>query len=113
MALSATGTFYDRNEEINRSASNIASLSGADYDTFVRSTQQSCGVAQRQSQINRAAGITDQQIAAYCQCYATAMAKEVTADEIGYMARNGKPSESFRQKADRLLPTCTHVATGR
>jgi hypothetical protein len=112
MVLSAKGTFYDRNEELNRSASNIASLSGADYYTFVRTTQQSCGVAQRKNQINRAAGITDEQIAAYCQCYATAMAKEVTADEIGYMARNGKPSESLREKADRLSPTCTHVATG-
>jgi hypothetical protein len=113
MALSATGISYERKEQITQTAANIASLSGGDYERFVRSMRQSCTDVQRKSQINRASGITDQQIATYCQCYATAMAKEVTADEIAYFAGNGQPSETFRQKADRVAPTCTRLATGR
>ena len=113
MALSAAGIFHDRNLKITQTATSIASLSGGDYESFLRGTRQSCTDAQRKSQINRASGITEQQIATYCQCYATAMAKEVTADEIAYMARSGHPSETFRQKADRIAPTCTRVAIGR
>jgi hypothetical protein len=37
--------------------------------------------------------------------------KEVTADEIAFLARSGEPSESFRQKAERVAPTCRHLVT--
>ncbi len=113
MGLAAAGTLYDRQQAITTTASNIASLTGGDYDAFVRSTRQSCVENQRKSQINRASGVTDQQITAYCQCFATAMAKEVTADEVAYLYRNNAPSETFRQKADKAAPLCTHLALGR
>jgi hypothetical protein len=114
MGFSGAENLYERQEAITKTASNIASLTGGDYDAFVRSARQSCVDGQRKSQINRAGGVTDQQINAYCQCFATAMAKEVTADEVAYLYRNNNsPSESFRQKADRVTPTCSRVALGK
>ena len=112
MGLATAGNLYDRQQAITTTASNIASLTGGDYDAFVRSARQSCVDGQRKSQINRAGGVTDQQINVYCQCFATAMAKEVTADEVAYLYRNNAPSESFRQKADRVTPTVAALLLG-
>jgi hypothetical protein len=113
MGLATAGTLYDRQQAITTTASNIASLTGGDYDAFVRSSRQSCIDNQRKSQINRASGVTDQQIIAYCQCFAAAMAKEVTAEEVAYLYRNNAPSETFRQKADKVAPLCTRLALGK
>ncbi len=113
MGLATAGNLYDRQQAITAAANNIASLTGGDYDDFVRSTRRSCVDRQRKSQINRASGVTDQQVNAYCQCYATAIAKEVTPEEVAYLYRNNTPSESFRQKAERLAPTCSRLALGR
>jgi hypothetical protein len=63
--------------------------------------------------MNRQAGITDQQVDTYCQCYADAMAKQMTVEDITYLAKNNRPSVSLQEKADKIAPTCTRSALGR
>ena len=43
MGIGGKEVLYERQEAITTAAKNITSLSGGDYDTFVRGARQSCG----------------------------------------------------------------------
>jgi hypothetical protein len=113
MILSGMGTLWDQKNELSRSTANITSLSGSVRDTFVRSVNTGCIQNQKRRQASGLTGVTDAQIDAYCQCFADAMAQEVTAEEIMDLAKNGKPPDSFEAKADKIAPACSSVALKR
>jgi hypothetical protein len=58
-------------------------------------------------QINRA-GLTDQQITDYCNCFADDMAKVVTIDEVD-IDQNDEPSESLKRKIIKSTTSCRAI----
>jgi hypothetical protein len=114
MGVATLGAFYmPGDEQINRAATNIASLSGVGYDAFQRGFTKRCVDKQRSSQLNQKTEITERQIAIYCQCVAETVAKGITAEDLGFLVRNWYPSDSVREKADNAAPACLHLALGR
>jgi hypothetical protein len=73
------------------------------------SAKSTCIASQKQSSINQGSGITDQQITAYCDCYAGQIAKVVTMEEMRYVARNGQFPESFKDKINQSGATCSRA----
>jgi hypothetical protein len=82
-------------------------------DDFVRQTKQACAASQKQNSLNRQIGVTDAQIGVYCDCYANAISKTVTIDELRYFALNGKAPASMQEKVDQTVPGCTDQAFRR
>jgi uncharacterized protein YdbL (DUF1318 family) len=113
MGLVATGNLSDWNDGISGQVAKIATLSGKDYEDYLQSVKTSCVENQQGSQINQQGGATASQIATYCHCFAEAIAKQATADELEYAARNGKPSASLQEKANKIMPSCSRLALGR
>lgn len=110
--LMEAGNRFDLSQKINAELGQI-DLAGRDRDDFIRNAKRSCADAHKQSQLNRQAGVTETQIAAYCDCYANAMIKVITVEDMRYIAMNNKPSPKFQERIDRLSPECTRVAFGR
>jgi flagellar basal body-associated protein FliL len=75
-----------------------------------KGAKEGCVSTQRQSNLNRAVGITNQQIETYCTCFADALVKTVTVDEIRYVATNGKQPDSLQDKVLQAGPKCSSVA---
>jgi hypothetical protein len=114
IVLYSAGTLQDRQDAIGDLTSNLASLFDSDYGALVRGINRSCVDTQRKSQINRQASITEQQIHAYCQCYADAMGKGLTADDVANVAKNSdRPTAAVIEKANRIAPLCNRLALGR
>ena len=86
MGLATLGAFHQQqNEQIIRDvATGIASLSGANYDAFQRTFTKGCVDKQRSSQLYQKGGITERQIAIFCQCGVETVAKEFTFEEGGF-----------------------------
>ena len=84
--LATLGAFHQQqNEQIIRDvATGIASLSGANYDAFQRTFTKGCVDKQRSSQLYQKGGITERQIAIFCQCGVETVAKEFTFEEGGF-----------------------------
>lgn len=110
--FSYKGTMFDQDLRVDTWTKQL-NLSGKDRDDFVRNANQGCIRTQRQSALNQQIGIFEQQISAYCGCYADALTKVVTADDLRFFAMNGKPSAAMREKIDQILPTCSSAAVGR
>jgi hypothetical protein len=104
------GDRYNRDQKLN---AQLGSLVGKDRDDFVRQTKLACTASQKQSQLNRQVGVTDAQIGVYCDCYANAISKTVTVDELRYFALNGKAPASMQEKVDQTAPGCTSQAFRR
>jgi hypothetical protein len=113
VAVAVTGaTLHQRNERAQM-ADDVGNLLDGRRDPFVKHARQFC-IRQRISLIDRARGITDQQVVNYCQCFATAMAELITFEEIIEWIKNGnKLTETARQKADAIEPTCIPLLTRR
>jgi hypothetical protein len=79
---------------------------------FVKSIDAGCVANQKRSAAEQHSDITDGQIVAYCQCFAQAIAKEMTDDDILDIAKSGKLPASFEEKADKVTPACTRLALG-
>jgi hypothetical protein len=56
---------------------------------------------------DRQVNITDQQITAYCDCYAVQIVMSVTAEEMGYVVRNHQFSENFKRKIEESGAACS------
>ena len=103
MGLATSGAFHQerqeqiiqRHEQIIRSAAGdeqiirgvatgIASLSGANYDAFQRTFRKICSDKQRVTRLNQKYGITEREMAIYCQCLADALAREMTAEDVRF-----------------------------
>lgn len=112
MVLFGLGTLWHQKIALADTAENISSLSGSVHDRFVRSVNTGCVANQQQRAAEQHSDVTAGQIAAYCQCFAEAMAKEVTVEEIMDIVRTGKLPATFEQKADKVTPACTHLALG-
>ncbi len=110
--LTEEGYRFDREQRIRELASQTL-LAGRDRDDFIRAAKLACVERQQQSSLNRQAGATIQQIAAYCDCVIGALARSITIDEVVDMAKNGKPSASLQEKGDRLAPGCSRSVLGR
>jgi hypothetical protein len=90
---------------------NLGALVSNDYDTFVRVVRNSCTDNQRK---NPTAGITQQQSSVFCDCYANALARELTAYELNAaLARSGQMTPELQNKAMRAAPDCRRLAFGR
>ncbi len=110
MGLSGAATMYDEPDAMANVSDNIASLFDSSYGAVVRAMNRSCVATSRANQGN----IKNEQIHAYCDCYADAMGKALTADDIGGVVRNGnKPTAAVIEKAKRIGPMCSRLALGR
>ena len=113
MVISGGTTVLDRNSDTSHVARSLASVTGIDHDAFVKSTTTSCIKEQRQSRTNGQSSETEKQIVDYCECFSGAMDKEVTADEMVFLASNGKPPDSYQEKADKIAASCRQSAYGQ
>jgi hypothetical protein len=85
----------------------------ADFrDRFVKSIDAGCVANQKRSASEQHSDITNSQIVTYCQCFAEAIAKEMTDADIMDIAKTAKLPASFEEKADKVTPTCTRLALG-
>ncbi|SRR5579885_2525573 len=110
--FSATGQWYDRDIKITRAVKGIA-LGGKDREDFLRSARLSCFDRQKNGQLNRQLGVTDQQIVKYCACYADELVKVLTVEDLRQYASVGRASPSMQEKIDRVAPICSRLALGR
>jgi hypothetical protein len=92
-----------------RQLTNFA-LSAKERNNFLRSSKTACMGIQRNDATNQKIGVTEEQINAYCECYANNIIKVVTAYELRSVATGGKPAPSFQAKVERVTPTCLNVA---
>jgi len=67
---------------------------------LIKSAKSSCINAHKRNPFDRRVNITDQQITAYCNCYAVQIVMPVTAEEMGYVVRNREFSENFKHKIE-------------
>jgi hypothetical protein len=117
MILFGAGTFWHQNIPISH-PSEAATTSTDDvhaddvHDRFVKSINAGCVANQERSAAEQHSDITKDQIIAYCRCFAEAIAKEMTTADIMDIAKSGKLSASFEEKADKVTPMCTRLALG-
>jgi hypothetical protein len=107
--LSGVGFNFDLQQKINTEL-NQFEITGKDRDAFIRDAKIGCMDTQRQSNLNRQVGITDQQIDVYCTCFASGLVNLITRDEMRYIVVNNKQPTSLEEKAARYAPTCRRAA---
>lgn len=117
MILYGTGTFWHQKIAISHppeAATPLTDDAHADdvHDRFVKSINTGCVANQERSASEQHSDITKDQIIAYCRCFAEAIAKEMTTADIMDIAKSGKLSASFEEKADKVTPMCTRLALG-
>jgi hypothetical protein len=67
----------------------------------------SCLDSQHASKFRSEIGITDREISVYCGCVSEATAASMTADELTYIATNGKAPQPLQDRAAQLgTPNC-------
>jgi hypothetical protein len=113
MLIYGATTVSERKSDTSHLAASIAGVTDIDHDAFVKSTTTGCIKEQRKSRTGSQSGETEKQIVRYCECFTGAMDKEVTADEIVSLKRNGTASASYQEKAGRIAPTCRRSAYGQ
>jgi hypothetical protein len=109
--FSAVGQHYEVEQKIEQYSR--TALTDKHRKGFIVGARNGCIEAQRQDTLNRQAGITEAQISSYCDCYANALADQLTPDEIVYYAKHEKPSATTQKKIEDLLPACIRAAVGR
>jgi hypothetical protein len=105
------GYRFDREQEIKELASKSV-LTSRDRDYLGGKLKSGCIERQQQATINGHARATNQQMTAYCDCFANALIRSMTVEEIVGIA-SGKPSASVQAKSDRLGPECSRSTLGR
>jgi len=113
MIFSGLATFWHQKAEISRASANITNLTGSVQDTFIRSVSTGCVSNQKKQETSGKRDVSDEQIESFCKCFADRMVKEVTAEEIMDIARDGRPPQSFQDKANRIAPACSQLILGR
>jgi hypothetical protein len=73
----------------------------------------SCLDSQHASKFRSEVGITDHEVLVYCGCVSEATAASVTADELTYIATNGKAPQPLQDRAVQLGQTCRRLLTGK
>jgi len=109
--LYAFGQHYELEQKIEQYGR--TALTDKHRQGFIVGARNGCIKTQRQDPLTRQAGITDAQISSYCECYANALADQLTPDEVVYYAKFGKPSATTQRKIEDLLPTCIRTAVGK
>jgi hypothetical protein len=116
MALLGAGTLWHQKPALSHPAEatvETAASPTADFrDRFVKSIDAGCVANQKRSASEQHSDITNSQIVTYCQCFAEAIAKEMTDADIMDIAKTAKLPASFEEKADKVTPTCTRLALG-
>jgi hypothetical protein len=106
--FSYVGHSYDVEQKIAAFTSQ-PTLAGKNRDDFVKGAKSSCVASQRQNSLNRQAQVTDQQIDAYCDCFAAELTKAVTVEELRYIVRNGSYPDSIMDKVNQLGTSCSRA----
>jgi hypothetical protein len=73
----------------------------------------SCLDSQHASKFRSEIGITEREISIYCGCVSEATAASVTADELTYIATNGKAPQPVQERAVQLGQTCRRLIMGK
>ncbi|HEV8026221.1 MAG TPA: hypothetical protein VGP50_02260 [Stellaceae bacterium] len=81
---------------------------GPERAAFVANAMSSCAreVAAREP-LGRP--LSDDEIEAYCRCYSNGMAEVITADDVKQMTAGAAPMDVVRDKAVRVLQSCSEV----
>jgi hypothetical protein len=66
----------------------------------------SCLDSQHASKFKSEVGITEREVSIYCGCVSEATAASVTADELTYIATNGKAPPPLQERAAQLARPC-------
>jgi hypothetical protein len=69
----------------------------------------SCLDSQHANKFKSEVGITDREVALYCSCVSEATAASVTADELTYIAANGKAPQPVQERAVQLGQSCRRL----
>jgi hypothetical protein len=72
----------------------------------------SCLDSQHASKFRLEIGITDHEVSVYCGCVSEATAASVTADELTYIATNGKAPQPVQERAVQLGQSCRRLIMG-
>lgn len=115
LALLATaGNSYDETIKFAVIPQNVASFFENDYETFIRVVKTSCVETRNRNSTDRQTGLSDAAFAAFCQCYAEALLKELTVQEfrIALDARVtvNPPPAWMREKTGRAAIACRSLA---
>jgi hypothetical protein len=103
--------FWDRHRIL---LANLTRLLGNDYDAFVRTVRNSCTdyVQQNEAlQKHETSGVTRRQLDLFCECYANALAKELTADELrAALNRTDHMTQQMQDRVSGAAPACRRLA---
>jgi hypothetical protein len=112
--LATVGDFYDGTIQPKQIPANISALFSNDYETFIRVVKTSCVESRNRNSTNRQTGLSDAAFAAFCQCYAEALLKDLTIQEfrIALDARAvvNPPPAWMREKTGRAAIACRSFA---
>ena len=78
--------------------------SDRERDAFAASLQRTCFPTQRSDAGNR--GMSDEQLHAYCRCYAENLRQRITGEEMTYIGKNKAIPASFQAKINEAALTC-------
>jgi hypothetical protein len=73
----------------------------------------SCLDSQHASKFKSEIGITEHEVLIYCGCVSEATAASVTADELTYIATNGKAPQLVQERAVQLGQSCRRLILGK
>ena len=109
--------FYEGKLAISNIPANISAFFSNDYETFIRVVKTSCVESRNRNSTDRQTGLSDAAFAAFCQCYAEALLKELTVQEfrIALDARVvvNPPPAWMREKTGRAAIACRSFAVTR
>ncbi len=112
--FSTLGDAYEGNLAIRNIPANISAMFSNDYETFIRVVKTSCVESRNRNSTDRQTGISDAAFAAFCQCYAEVLLKELTVQEfrITLDARvlPNPPPVWIREKMGRAAIACRSLA---
>jgi hypothetical protein len=103
--LSHVGSRLDRNSKVEKFL-NDGGLIGKERQDFMRSAKLGCEQKQRSDPLTAKIGISDAKIVAYCDCYAAGASEALTREELRHIVSNGKPPDTFTEKATTLAQFC-------
>jgi clan AA aspartic protease (TIGR02281 family) len=103
--------FWDRHPIL---LAHLSRLLGNDYDAFVRIVRSSCTdyVQQNEAlQKQETSGVTRRQLDVFCECYANALAKELTAAELRTaLNRTDHVTQQMKDRVSGAAPACRRQA---
>ena len=97
------GVRLERNVQISMLARNLA----------LADSKLSCLDSQHANKFRSELGITEREVSVYCGCVSEATAAAVTADELTYIATNGKAPPPLHERAGELGRPCRNLFVGK